>query len=426
MRNRKYNKFLIISIIAIISTFDLQAQLHINSPYSRFGLGDVYLNENGISRSMGGLAYGLRSSFFINSKNPASYSAIDSASFVIDAGYSGKLLNNKTELSQNYSNYFNLDYLKVAFPVTRWWRASMNLSPYTSVGYNVLSKSYVDSVGDVEYTYTGDGGINKFTIGNAFKIGKKLAVGVNSSFLFGNANYKKISAVPDNITMFTYRLTNTVSIRNWYFDFGIQFFDSLGKNNDYYYTIGAVFSNNQNLNASSTSLGETYLTSGTGFEYIKDTVVNIDNGKGTVLIPMFYGLGFQISKPYSWSVGADFTFQQWENFTAFGRRDSFSNSFMINVGGSYWLKRVILRGGFRYYNSYLTLKNHNINEYGITFGASIPLRIDKEFKTFPYLDLGTEIGQRGTTADGLIQQNYIKLFLGVTIRNGWFEKRRYH
>jgi hypothetical protein len=87
---------------------------------------------------------------------------------------------------------------------------------------------------------------------------------------------------------------------------------------------------------------------------------------------------------------------------------------------------VILRGGFRYYNSYLTLKNHNINEYGITFGASIPLRIDKRAKTFPFLDLGTEIGRRGTTADGLIQQNYVKLFLGITIRNGWFDKRRYN
>ncbi len=426
MKGIDYFKSLAFSILLLSLSLVTKAQLQINSPYSRFGLGDVDKNENGISRSMGGIAYGLQSPFFINSKNPASYAAIDSGSFVLDAGYSGWLLQTKTDISERKTNYFNLDYLKVAFPVVNWWRVSFSLSPYTTVGYNVVSNSYVDSVGDVKYSYSGDGGVNQLIFGNAFRIGKKLAVGFNMSYLFGNINYKKISSIPDNINMYTFRLTNTVNMSQLYYDFGVQFTDSLGKENEYYYTLGGVFSNKQTLVGTSTTLAETYISSESGFEYIKDTVVNSDNGRGNVIIPMFYGLGFQFHKGMDWSFGMDFNYQKWEEFSAFGRQDSFKNSFSFNLGGMYRVKRIMLRGGLRYYNSYLTLKNHNINELGITFGCSIPLRIDKQYKTFPYLDLGTEIGRRGTTADGLIQQNYVKFFLGLTIRNGWFEKRRYN
>ena len=425
MRTIQNYKLLTFSFLALFFVQQAGAQLRINSPYSRFGLGDLYQNENGISRSMGGLAYGLQSPFFINSKNPASYAAIDSASFVLDIGYSGSLLQTQTGLSSNNSNYFNLDYIKVAFPITSWWRASMNLSPYTSVGYNVLTTTHVDSVGDVEYSYLGDGGINKFSVGNAFRIGKKIAVGANTSFLFGNVNYRKISAIPSNINMYTFKLTNTIHIRQLYFDFGIQYTDTIGKKNNYYYTLGGVFSNKQSLNASSSTFAETYLGTESGFEYVKDTILNINNGSGEVVIPLFYGAGFQFHKMDKWSVGMDFTYQYWKDFSAFGRQDSFTNSMSFNIGGSYKIGRAYVRAGLRYYDSYLKLNGHQINEIGMTFGATIPLRIDKQAKTFPYIDFGAEVGRRGTTADGLIQQNYVKFFLGLTIRSGWFDKVKY-
>jgi len=425
MRKIQYYKLLTLSIIVLFFVQEANAQLRINSPYSRFGLGDLYQNENGISRSMGGIAYGLRSPFFINSKNPASYTSIDSASFVLDIGYSGKLLQTQTGLSTNYSNYFNLDYIKVAFPVTRWWRASMNLSPYTSVGYNILTTAHVDSVGDVEYSYLGDGGINKFTLGNAFRIGKNFSLGVNSSFLFGNVNYRKVSDIPSNINMYTFRLTNTVHIRQLYFDFGVQYTDTIGKKKEYTYTLGGVFSNKQILNASSSTFAETYLSTESGFKYVKDTILDVNNGNGEVVIPLFYGAGFQFSKLDKWSLGMDFTYQYWKDFSAFGRQDSFANSIALNIGGSYKVGRTYLRAGIRYYDSYLKLNGRQINEIGMTFGATIPLRIDKGFKTYPYIDFGAELGRRGTTADGLIQQNYAKFFIGLTIRSGWFDKIKY-
>ena len=412
------------SIIALFFMQEAQAQLRINSPYSRFGLGDLYKNENGISRSMGGLAYGLQSPTFINSKNPASYAAIDSASFVLDIGYSGRLLQTKTNLSTGYSNYFNMDYIKVAFPITRWWRTSLGLSPFSYVGYNILTTGYVDSVGKIEYSYLGDGGINKFTFGNAFKIGKNFSIGANTSFLFGNINFRKVSTIPSSINMYSFRLTNTISVRQFYWDIGALFTDTIGKG-EYAYSFGGVFSNKQNLKATSSIFAETYLGTESGYEYVKDTIVNMDNGSGNIIIPLFYGGGFYFSKLDKWSVGMDVTYQNWKDFSTFGRQDSFSNSLALNLGGSYKIGKVDLRAGLRYYESYLKLKGHQINEIGMTFGTTIPLYKNTQAKTIPFINLGAEIGRRGTMEDGLIQQNYMRFFIGLTIKSGWFDKVKY-
>jgi len=41
------------------------------------------------------------------------------------------------------------------------------------------------------------------------------------------------------------------------------------------------------------------------------------------------------------------------------------------------------------------------------------------------LNFGFEIGQRGTTINNLIQENYFKIYFGISIYEWWFIKRRY-
>ena len=76
-------------IIAFVSAFfmfslDISAQNNINSPYTRFGYGR--LNDLGFSRNqaMGGIGYALRTRQHINPANPASFSSIDSTSFIFE------------------------------------------------------------------------------------------------------------------------------------------------------------------------------------------------------------------------------------------------------------------------------------------------------------------------------------------------------
>ena len=69
----------------------LMAQNNTNSPYTRFGYGDLGERSFGAGRAMGGVGYGLRSPKQINPMNPASYSCMDSLTFLFDFGVAGQL-----------------------------------------------------------------------------------------------------------------------------------------------------------------------------------------------------------------------------------------------------------------------------------------------------------------------------------------------
>lgn len=59
-----------------------------NSPYSRYGFGLLGDGGNAFNKGMSGTAYGMRNGKEINTKNPASYAALDSLSFIFDFGMS--------------------------------------------------------------------------------------------------------------------------------------------------------------------------------------------------------------------------------------------------------------------------------------------------------------------------------------------------
>ena len=95
-------------ILLVISLSTLQAQIRISSPYSRYGIGDVIENNNTKLLSMGNIGIGYRSPTSVNYINPASYTSIDSISFVFE----GSLISLNTDLSTSEltqkSNYTSL------------------------------------------------------------------------------------------------------------------------------------------------------------------------------------------------------------------------------------------------------------------------------------------------------------------------------
>ena len=64
-------KVVFISIL-IITQLSLKAQNNTNSPYTRFGYGELADRSFGAGRAMGGVGIGLHSSKQINPMNPAS------------------------------------------------------------------------------------------------------------------------------------------------------------------------------------------------------------------------------------------------------------------------------------------------------------------------------------------------------------------
>ena len=70
-------KHTIWALLLMMVTGTAIAQNNTNSPYTRYGYGDLSDQSFGNSKAMGGIAFGLRDGAQINPLNPASYTAID-------------------------------------------------------------------------------------------------------------------------------------------------------------------------------------------------------------------------------------------------------------------------------------------------------------------------------------------------------------
>ncbi len=408
---------------------NINAQTGINSPYSRYGLGQLYgENLNTINMSMGGLSLGIHNSSALNPANPASYASLDSLAFLFEIGVAGNTTTLKTtQLSENGYDA-TLSYIFAGFPITRWWRSGIGIMPYSKIGYNIEVTVEVPDFSNVVHSFSGDGGLNQIFFGNGFKVNEKLRLGIDISYLFGQSTRSSMVYYPDSVFIFGTKVESRVRGGDFILDYGLQY--DINLNNTTTATIGLTYANKFNLKAKRNFLSKTIVGGFNGeVEVVKDTIEYRPDEKGTIVVPQRLGVGFAIKKEDRWLVGADFEWQNWKEFGAFDISDTLSNSFRIAVGGEFrpkhsnissLFKRMTYRTGIRYNKSYLNFDGTPINEFGISFGLGFPMK-----KSKTEVDLGFEFGRRGTTNNNLVQENFINIFLGISIREQWFHKRKY-
>jgi hypothetical protein len=398
------------------------------SPYSRYGIGKLYSNGNLLNMGMGGTSIGSRNPLFVNPYNPASYTCFDSTSFVFDAGLSARLLTLKTSTVTEKINDAGLSYITMGFPITKWWKTSLGVLPFSSMKYQIGIDSTLENLGNVRFGYNGNGGLNRGYIGNGFKIGKNFSLGVNFSYIFGTLDKVRTVSYPDSGNYFSSRLTNSYIIKNLYFDFGAQYYKEL--KNGLLLTTGVTFSPGQSLTGSADFLAVTfYHNDASNLDVTKDTALYQTGVEGKVHLPMSAGLGMTLGRSNRWTIGTDFQYTQWSSYKFFGASDSLKNSFRFSLGGQYkpspmdvggYLKRINYRAGIRFEKSYLELRNTSLNEIGISFGLGLPMK-----KSRSTINLAFETGTFGTTDNRLIKENYFRISLGASMFEKWFVKRKY-
>jgi len=431
MLNNSKSLFRILSltILLFMLAYSGMGQIAINSPYSKFGVGDLSTRKNAYQSAMGGISMAVTGNRYINPYNPASNYSFDSLSFIFSGGLIGSSGTLKTDKLSTKTNYASLGYLLFGFPINKWLKTTIGLTPYSNVGYDIIfAYDSIADVGSIEYQYEGSGGINEFYGNASIELFKNFALGAKMSYMFGKTDLSRKIFFPDSVGYLNTRVDNIVEIGDLYFEFGMQYHREIAKNLTL--GLGAVFAPKQNIHASENYMVRSFFPSTLGVEYDRDTIVNRIENKGNIEIPDKYGIGFTLSKTDSWLFGADYTWQNWSKYKAFGRNDSLKNSMQVSIGGeftpasnltsSYW-KRVKYRFGFRYNKSYLNISNNQINEFGISFGMGLP--IPRTLSTFNF---GVEVGRKGTTAEGLLQSNYVRVTLGVSLWDRWFVKNKYN
>jgi hypothetical protein len=173
------------------------------------------------------------------------------------------------------------------------------------------------------------------------------------------------------------------------------------------------------------SLNSTYLqknaVSGGGSTYLTDTLTG---NNPSIKLPSTFVIGASINKGEQWTVGTDFTFQSFSNET-YRNSGSLQNAFNWSLGGEFnpiygknvkgYLTRIVYRAGVYAGRTQYVINGTPINDMGFTVGFGAPLG-----KLFSYVNLSGQFGTRGTVSNGLIQENYIKINLGLNINDRWF------
>jgi hypothetical protein len=405
-------KFMQFFILSLVYCSICNAQISF-SPYTHFAAGQIEQGGSGNNHALGGTGIAFSSTHSLNNINPASYSGIDSLSFIFDIGVFGKYARfDKGNISQNkYSG--NIRYIALGTRLCKWWAASFGITPYSSVAYKINTTSELEGEPSYYYkTFTGSGGINQFYFGNSFRLIKNLSVGVNLSYLLGEIEQKESVNVQGS-TLYIVKKTN--SVHNLMLEYGLQY--KIDHKN-WHYTIGAIYGNKK------------ILQSATKLEmiYSGDTA-KMDHDDQPFLIPQKYGVGFAVEKYNKLRAGFDYERRNWSELKFSNPQLETRNSERVSVGLEYtpmrsmrddFWKKWYYRIGANYNKSYLIIDKEPINSKALTFGLGIPLK-----RQLTMLNLSFEIGQNGTTDNYLIKETYYLLHLNFALHDYWFVKPKY-
>ncbi|MEI6346403.1 MAG: hypothetical protein WCP69_00525 [Bacteroidota bacterium] len=416
-------KFNYITLVFLLFGSSIFAQNNLSSPYSRYGIGQLNNRNTIFCTSMGGLGQAIQMPFVINSANPASYNAIDTLGFIVDGSLVAINTKSQTESLQQTAGYSSLGNFNVGFTVYKGWKTAIGILPFSDVGYKISSAGTDSSLGTHTYRYNGNGGLTQVYWGNSLRITRGLSIGLNTSYLFGSINKERIVEFKD-MTILGLNTKSKTYINGFQFLLGAQYKKSF--KNDYYLVLGATTGLTSSLNATDDVLTTSFLLNSTSSYITKDTIENFTNKSGKIELPLSAGGGLTFGKEDKFLIGMDMNWQNWSKYSIFNVNDSLSDSYQISIGGMYvvnpqsakFLQKIRYRAGIRYAKSYLELKNSNINDFGINFGVSIPLRKKNS------LNIGVEFGQKGTISNNLIKETYTRVFIGFQLWDNMFVRRK--
>ncbi len=431
-KNNRLSKSILLlfspALVAILlSSYDLHGQARINSPYSIFAVGEFKGNDYFRNMSMGGISQGFRSNVSVNYLNPASYTAIDSMSFVFDGTVLSHIYQQVDTTRNQSALYTNLGALNFGFPITKWWKFATGIVPWSQVGYRISDFEETTTSGRVNFLYEGTGGINQLFVGNGFQIYKGLSAGVNVSYLFGRSEDLS-SAYSETNGFFRTFWSNADRTTGLLLTYGLQW--SMKLKNDRGLTLGASYTADTELNV----IQNSYIVRSLLSEGIVDTLSSSADNKGKMRIPANISGGLFYTVNPNFGVGADFQMQNWSGFQKMGNSYNLNDVYQFRLGAIYnprvsnysgFLNRIEYRGGFRYGQSSITIPDssgdfQDFTELGISFGIGLPMR-----RSLSGLNLGFEYSLRSASSSELFRENFFRFNIGINVYERWFFKRKF-
>ena len=388
----------------------LTAQNMTSSPFSRYAYGDLNENVPTGYRAMGGVGIGMRSNKAINPAQPASFTAMDSLTFMFDVAASVSWSRYKDAGGMKNKANGNLEYVTMQFPLyKRWIAMSVGLTPYSSVGYDIALSDSINSDYHFTKSYYGNGNISQVYGGLSFNICNWLALGANVYYMWGDLNRMRAVTFTESGLSSTIQ-DEMLSVSNVRFRAGAQFFHTFGKHT---VNLGAIYENKMRLHS------EMYVIETQSSD-------SIPVYKGNWELPMVWGVGASYNWDNRLTLAFDYERQcmasalyNGEVGSASGLQDrnryAFGAEYRHDPAGRKYVERMIWRAGINVQDEYLASIGAKRISASIGFG-------------FPLYTIGTVINttveytHRGS-APGLVD-NSLRLTIGASIAESWFFKRK--
>ncbi|HAV55751.1 MAG TPA: hypothetical protein DCX41_12585 [Aequorivita sp.] len=393
------------------------AQEGTTSPYSYYGIGTLKFRGTVENRSMGGLGV-FSDSIHLNLQNPASYSGLRLVNFSVGGSHKASTQKNETA-SQNTSTT-TLDYIAMGIPMGKFGMG-FGVIPYTAVGYDFNSE-----LPDGLTQYEGSGGLNKAYLSLGYQVTPELSLGVDANYNFGKI--ENTATTQKTNLQYGTRVFNRSDILGFSFNFGAMYkrmvTEKLEFTGSVTFTPGTSFTSENYRRIATVSILPV------GIFTVDEREITVADTDFT--FPSQFTVGAGIGAPKHWALGVEYTNQKTSNFTnrSFNIDNiTYENASKFRLGGYYipnynsfgnYFKRVVYRAGARFEQTGLNVNGQDINEFGISFGLGLPVG-----RLFSNANLGFEIGRRGTTDFGLIQENFFNTFISFSLNDRWFEKRLY-
>jgi hypothetical protein len=416
MIKTKYIIRLSIAAVLLFSATGIFSQADKNggSIYSLFGLGDLSYSSSNRTDAMGILGIGLYGDY-TNSLNPAAWTRIPSTIFTSKFNFENIRSSDGTNSAER--TYGNFEGFNLSVPLNKGngWILDFGVNNYSLVNYD--TKFTGSSLGE-EYTqtYSGNGGLNRLTVGFSYIIFRHFSFGAQFNYAFGNIN-KSLNIDFTNGNLTDTRNTSANNISGIYVNTGLMFhgfgkiFKSKKLDN---MTLGVFVSTPGKFNSDVTAK----------FTRSISNADSLSISQGKLEIPLAFGVGFSNEFNNKLIVAADFFMQQWDNYKYYGVHPvEIKNNMRVGLGFEYtpskkpedsYFSRVSYRLGASYTADYLKINNENINAIGLNAGLSLPI------SRFNALDLYFKYNMRGKNTNGLIKDEIFRFGASVKIGEFWF------
>lgn len=431
----RFHKYMASAVLAVMPLCALAQTNGSNSPYSRYGLGLLSDGGNAFNKGMSGTAYGMRYGAELNTKNPASYAAIDSLSMLFDFGVSLQNGNFSQQGVKTNAKNTSIDYVTAGLRMAPRLGLSIGLVPFSTIGYE---SSYTQNISGSNLTprtqtttYSGDGGLHEVYVGIGWAPVKPLSVGFNAGYLWGDLTHTSVMTPSEG---YSNRQMYNADIRTYKFDVGVQYEQRLNKKNSL--TLGLVYGLGHDINRSAYYYNQSLNSS--------SLVVSGDTAvcRNAYQLPHTVGVGLTWTYKKSLRLGADYTFQKWSSVKSLtvvrvagnkpeyqAQKGYFSDMHKVSLGVEYipndggvrWRQHVRYRAGLAFSTPYIKVDGQDgPKDFQASLGVALP--IVNRYNNRTFINFSAQYEQVTPKISGMVKERYLRLSIGLTFNERWFMK----